>query len=204
LSLLSEYSTRHGLDEPLLSVAPCFAFLNITRLQRFYWEGYLIVKKRAPYWKYLMHDSFRLDPKIWGGFMDGCPERALDTHIYQAWRNPDSRIGYYTDACSQKRSIAAMERAFGPVIVGEWSLATDNCAMWLNGFNDNVRAYVVPVHLVDGFIIPSNSSLLSVVCSYPAFLDCRANIKYAPSRTWKMTRTTMSMKQLHPCSQVYQ
>ena len=35
-------------------------------------------------------------------------------------------------------AIAEMERAFGPVVVGEWSLATDNCAMWLNGFNDNL------------------------------------------------------------------
>jgi len=25
--------------------------------------------------------------------------------------------------------------------VGEWSLATDNCAMWLNGFNDNAPGY---------------------------------------------------------------
>ena len=28
-----------------------------------------------------------------------------------------------------------------PVIVGEWSLATDNCAMWLNGFQDNLPGY---------------------------------------------------------------
>jgi hypothetical protein len=27
------------------------------------------------------------------------------------------------------------------VVVGEWSLATDNCAMWLNGFNDNLPGY---------------------------------------------------------------
>ena len=27
------------------------------------------------------------------------------------------------------------------MVVGEWSLATDNCAMWLNGFNDNVPGY---------------------------------------------------------------
>ena len=26
-------------------------------------------------------------------------------------------------------------------VVGEWSLATDNCAMWLNGFNDNVPGF---------------------------------------------------------------
>ena len=34
-----------------------------------------------------------------------------------------------------------MEKAFGPVVVGEWSLATDNCAMWLNGFNDNLAGF---------------------------------------------------------------
>ena len=28
-----------------------------------------------------------------------------------------------------------------PIIIGEWSLATDNCAMWLNGFNDNLPGY---------------------------------------------------------------
>ena len=28
-----------------------------------------------------------------------------------------------------------------PVIVGEWSLALDNCAMWLNGFNDNLPGF---------------------------------------------------------------
>mmetsp|Transcript_657 Transcript_657/g.1335 ORF Transcript_657/g.1335 Transcript_657/m.1335 type:complete len:552 (+) Transcript_657:128-1783(+) len=116
-------------------------FTPIDILKRFYWEGYLIVKKNAPYWKYVMHDSFRFDPGIWGGFMAGCPERALDTHIYQAWKDPDSRIGFYQDACNTKRSILALERAFGPVIVGEWSLATDNCAMWLNGFNDNLPGF---------------------------------------------------------------
>lgn len=34
-----------------------------------------------------------------------------------------------------------MEKEFGPVIVGEWSLATDNCALWLNGFNDNLPGF---------------------------------------------------------------
>ena len=34
-----------------------------------------------------------------------------------------------------------MEKSFGPVVVGEWSMATDNCAMWLNGFNDNLPGF---------------------------------------------------------------
>jgi glucan 1,3-beta-glucosidase len=46
-------------------------FTPIKELKTFYWKGYLIVKKHAPYWKFIMHDSFRLDPKVWGGFMAG-------------------------------------------------------------------------------------------------------------------------------------
>ena len=48
--------------------------------------------------------------------------------IYQAWMDPSSRLTFYNNACAQKKQIALMEREFGPVIVGEWSLATDNCA----------------------------------------------------------------------------
>lgn len=40
-------------------------------------------------------------------------------------------------ACSDGGNLRKMERLGVPIIVGEWSLATDNCAMWLNGFNDN-------------------------------------------------------------------
>lgn len=116
-------------------------YTPMEELKQFYWEGYLIVKRNAPYWKYIMHDSFRFSADMWGGFMAGCPDRALDTHIYQAWKDPSSRIDFYADACQQKQRIAEMEREFGPIVVGEWSLATDNCAMWLNGFNDNLPGF---------------------------------------------------------------
>lgn len=131
----------HPAVQGLEPINEPWQYTPIDHLKRFYWEGYLIVKKSAPYWKYVMHDSFRLDPGIWGGFMNGCPERVLDTHIYQAWNNPDSRIGFFNNACNVKGQILALEQAFGPVIVGEWSLATDNCAMWLNGFNDNLPGF---------------------------------------------------------------
>ena len=63
------------------------------------------------------------------------------TQIYTAWDNPSTPEQFYDKACSTKNSILELERAFGPVIVGEWSLATDNCAMWLNGFNDNLAGF---------------------------------------------------------------
>ena len=146
LQVIQAVVDRYAGHPAVLGIEPInepWQYTPINVLKRFYWEGYLITKKGAPYWKYIMHDSFRFDTTIWGGFMDGCPERALDTHIYQAWRDPDSRIGFYTDACRQKSRIAAMEREFGPVIVGEWSLATDNCGMFGNRV---ILYYFLPSH----------------------------------------------------------
>ena len=116
-------------------------YTPIEELKRFYWEGYLIVKSIAPDWKFIMHDAFRFNVDTWGGFMQGCPDIAIDTHIYQAWMNPGDITSFYSDACGKKDIILEMERSFGPVVVGEWSLATDNCAMWLNGFNDNLPGF---------------------------------------------------------------
>mmetsp|Transcript_20637 Transcript_20637/g.30691 ORF Transcript_20637/g.30691 Transcript_20637/m.30691 type:complete len:759 (-) Transcript_20637:123-2399(-) len=144
LTAVTNLVDRYKNHPAVLGLEPInepWEFTPIDVLKKFYWDGYLIVKKAAPRWKFVMHDSFRFDVNVWGGFMDGCPDRALDTHIYQAWKPPSSRFSFYGDACAWKAGIAAMEEHFGPVIVGEWSLATDNCAMWLNGFNDNVPGY---------------------------------------------------------------
>jgi glucan 1,3-beta-glucosidase len=135
LDVIAKVVQRYATHPAVLGIEPLnepWQYTPIAELKRFYWEGYKIVKKTAPYWKYIMHDSFRLDPTLWGGFMANCPERALDTHIYQAWREPDSRVGYFTDACNTKSIITTMEQAFGPIIVGEWSLATDNCGTYVH------------------------------------------------------------------------
>eukprot|EP00571_Detonula_confervacea_P005164 CAMPEP_0172326904 /NCGR_PEP_ID=MMETSP1058-20130122/57965_1 /TAXON_ID=83371 /ORGANISM="Detonula confervacea, Strain CCMP 353" /LENGTH=709 /DNA_ID=CAMNT_0013043807 /DNA_START=43 /DNA_END=2172 /DNA_ORIENTATION=- len=144
LGVIEELVGRYAGHPAVLGVEPVnepWELTPIKLLKKFYWDAYLIVKKKAPYWKFIMHDSFRFTPETWGGFMKGCPDRALDTHIYQAWMDPSSRLTFYNNACAQKKQIALMEREFGPVIVGEWSLATDNCAMWLNGFNDNLPGF---------------------------------------------------------------
>jgi hypothetical protein len=58
----------------------------------------------------------------------------------QAWNNPGSPEDFYSNACQSKYTVSSVEQSL-PVIVGEWSLATDNCAMWLNGFNDNLPGF---------------------------------------------------------------
>ncbi|KAG6611681.1 putative glucan 1,3-beta-glucosidase [Phytophthora cinnamomi] len=110
-------------------------------LKEYYWKSYKRVKALAPTWKFVIHDSFRFGLSFWADFLKGCPDIALDTHIYQAWNPPGTIADFFSNACQQKYVISDMENAMMPVIVGEWSIGTDNCAMWLNGFNDNLPGF---------------------------------------------------------------
>jgi glucan 1,3-beta-glucosidase len=86
----------------------------------------------------ILHDSFR--PYLWEScdFLDyGVVKNVyLDTHYYIAWNDPvvfESLIQSIRDIHLPKSCL--------PFIVGEFSLATDNCMMWLNGFMDNLPNY---------------------------------------------------------------
>lgn len=70
-----------------------------------------------------------------------CPNYAFDSHIYTAWGDPMSMHKLRSHACQDGNPLQIMEAIGIPVIVGEWSLAIDNCAMWLNGINDNVWGF---------------------------------------------------------------
>jgi glucan 1,3-beta-glucosidase len=116
--------------------------IPLEELKDFYWESYKIVQSKAPQWITLFHDSFRLWPSTFGGdWMKNCNNWAMDTHLYQAWSDPASSDAYVSMTCGAGSNLRLMERLGVPVIVGEWSLATDNCAMWLNGLNDNVPGF---------------------------------------------------------------
>lgn len=71
----------------------------------------------------------------------------LDTHFYTAWWGANYDINSYCDGYNGGLSEANNIKY--DVWVGEWSLATDVCAMWLGGFNDNNSPYVFECQLVD-------------------------------------------------------
>ena len=52
-------------------------------VQKYYWNSYRLVRQYAPTWITLFHDSFRFNIATWGNFAEGCPNFAIDTHIYQ-------------------------------------------------------------------------------------------------------------------------
>jgi len=58
----------------------------------------------------------------------------LDTHFYTAWNGRSENIETYCDAYSQY--FDSIKDSKYDLWVGEWSLATDTCAMWLGGFNE--------------------------------------------------------------------
>jgi len=163
LDVIRSIVQRYKDHKAVLGIEPVnepWELTPIDLLKKFYWDGYKITKSIAPDWKYVMHDSFRFVKEQWGGFMSGCPDIAIDTHIYQAWMNPSSPADYYSNACQQKYGISTMEENAMPVIIGEWSLAGDNCAMWLNGFNDNLPGFPkVPCKMIDcpASYLPHNS-----------------------------------------------
>lgn len=144
LRCVEEIVKRYANHPAILGLQPVnepWELTPIKVLKDFYWKSYKRVKVLAPHWKFVMHDSFRFGVDYWSTFMKGCPEIALDTHIYQAWMNPGTKSDFYSNACQQKYVISNMENERMPVIVGEWSLGTDNCVMWLNGFNDNLPGF---------------------------------------------------------------
>lgn len=144
LTAVTEIITRYASHPAILGLQPVnepWELTPISVLKDYYWKSYKRVKALAPHWKFVLHDSFRFGVEYWSTFMKGCPDIALDTHIYQAWMTPGTQEDFFSNACQQKYTISTMENALMPVIVGEWSLGTDNCVMWLNGFNDNLPGF---------------------------------------------------------------
>jgi len=74
LEVIEKIVTTYAGHPAVLGLEPInepWEYTPIKELKQFYWDGYLIMKKHAPYWRYIMHDSFRFTTDIWGGFMAG-------------------------------------------------------------------------------------------------------------------------------------
>ena len=64
----------------------------------------------------------------------------MDHHFYQAWYNPGyDDMGQYCD--NFREALGNADPIKYDVWIGEWALATDVCALWLGGFNDNNTPY---------------------------------------------------------------
>ena len=110
-------------------------------LKDFYKNVYDILKYNNLYDKVLiLHDSFRPDQWTNYKFLEKHGDLKLkiylDTHQYMAWGKPIPFNDYILGAKKWKQPYSVFD-----IIVGEFSLATDNCIMWLNGFMDNYPGF---------------------------------------------------------------
>ena len=82
---------------------------------------------------FVFHDSFRPDATIWNDLFDDddMENVVLDTHQYLAWYGAQDDIGDYCNAYGSLFAQASIQDIKYPIWVGEWSLATDVCALWL-------------------------------------------------------------------------
>ena len=67
LKVIENLVDRYAGHPALLGIEPVNEPWDLTPidwLKKFYWDAYLIVKRKAPYWKFIMHDSFRFTPEV--------------------------------------------------------------------------------------------------------------------------------------------
>ncbi len=113
-------------------------YTPLYELKRFYKNIYDMFIVYMPKKSLILHDSFR--PTLWNtcDFLDDNlkVDVYLDTHQYIAWNDP---IPF--DTLIKSIQNWQFPQTCFKVMVGEFSLATDNCMMWLNGFMDNLPNY---------------------------------------------------------------
>jgi len=132
---------KWGFHEALYALEPVnepWWNSDLPTLKSFYKTTRNIVRNINPKIIFVFHDSFLSNAETWNDlFNDNDMENVvLDTHKYLAWNAALSTIGSYCDTYGSTMFNADIQNIKYPIWVGEWSLATDVCAMWLGGFND--------------------------------------------------------------------
>jgi glucan 1,3-beta-glucosidase len=114
--------------------------LDMNVVKQFYYDGYGNIRNANADTAVVIHDAFLDIDSYWNGFMNtGVNNVILDTHNYQIFSD-----GQVSMSPSQHISAAC---AVGPqvketdkwLIVGEWTGAQTDCAMWLNGLGKGAR-----------------------------------------------------------------
>lgn len=119
--------------------------IDIDLLKEWYVGNYNELRSIVPHWQLVMQESFR--PYSWVGFMQNTSEYSniyLDSHIYLAFDPKNIALqdedALLQKACDEAKQVEFMVQNEMKTFVGEWSLAINDCAEWLNGFRIGNRA----------------------------------------------------------------
>lgn len=150
IATISEFLAQPDIS----NVVPVFGILNepnipmgigMDSVRRFYSEVYNIVRNASqtgaghgPFISY--HDGF-MGLSSWSGFMQGGDRVAWDLHPYVCFVPPfGDRKQLIASACNgfQANTDQGLQQ-FGVTMAGEWSLAPNDCGLFLNGPFQGVR-----------------------------------------------------------------
>ncbi|KAH8551538.1 glycoside hydrolase superfamily [Umbelopsis sp. PMI_123] len=121
------------LNEPNMSE------MEVHQLLRFYDSAYRLVRSAGfDGWISVSEGFIGLDK--WKGKMKRYEGMLLDAHVYQIFDPYSMRSSYREKvvngvcqgAKNYIRNSGNQETGFGPTIIGEWSAADTDCALWLN------------------------------------------------------------------------
>ncbi|KAJ2018749.1 hypothetical protein GGI14_002068 [Coemansia sp. S680] len=110
-------------------------------ITQYYLQAYQLVKSIAPRITLVFHDAF-LPVSEWSELVPANMTGSyLDTHIYHVFSEDSLRLSYdshLSKACTDGEKLKQFNTR-SPTICGEFSLATTDCARWLNGFQRGAR-----------------------------------------------------------------
>jgi len=123
---------------------------DLALLKGFYRRVHRHMKDKAPHLKFVFHDAFHFGHDTWNDMFNDDEDFSnvvMDTHFYTAWWSAQDSVGEYCDG--YRASLGEATKIKYDVWVGEWALATDVCALWLGGFNDNNTPYAYDCDWID-------------------------------------------------------
>lgn len=112
-------------------------------LKQFYRTARGLIQSYNPELVFVFHDAFHTSAKVWNDLFadDDCQNVALDTHVYMAWETPKTHIPLFCERIYELLYAEDIKNIKYDMYVGEWSLATDECGMWLDGMNDEQEGF---------------------------------------------------------------
>ncbi|KAJ2801034.1 hypothetical protein H4R20_003833 [Coemansia guatemalensis] len=112
-----------------------------TTIIQFYIQAYNVIKSIAPQVAVVFHDAFLPDSE-WSDIVPrNLTDTILDTHIYHVFVDDVLKLSdneHISKACDDGKMIGKFNTRTR-TICGEFSLATNDCARWLNGFQHGAR-----------------------------------------------------------------
>ncbi|KAJ2700778.1 hypothetical protein FB645_004867 [Coemansia sp. IMI 203386] len=143
LGVLAEIANEYPLNVVAIQAVnePANWGIPKSTIALFYQLAYRRVKSVAPQAALVFHDAFLPDAEWESIVPQNLTDSLLDTHIYHVFSQEQLQLsaeGHILQACDSGTKIRQSNQRVR-TICGEFSLATTDCARWLNGFQRGAR-----------------------------------------------------------------